>query len=1266
MGGQLVTENQLDEWVRAHQGDAQRVVVELVYRLVVASCPRPSERRFPLGDSIGQHGPDGLLDTGLGYPPFVPDGKSFWEIGAGLDARKKATKDYKDLVKEVPREIRSDSSFVFVTPLSGRRGWEYSWKPDAQARWLQTRRSSGEWRSVEVIDGSRLIDWLQHFPAVEVWLAGTMGMPVHEMQTPEQRWAELRTIGEPPPLTPEVFLANRDDARAKLAEVFDGKTLQLKVDTRFPRQVVGFVCAYLTSITGDQRAEAIARCLIVSGPTAWNAICALREQHVLVADFDLDEDDTLLLERARRAGHVAVFGGQPGGIPHPSRVSLPNPRPYQIEEALKNAGYNPERARTLAQKSEGNLDSLLRCLRNLSLMPEWAQDTDAAELAIAQLLGAWQENSQADRSVVEEVSGKAYGEWIGTMREVALRPGTPLTNRDGLWKVGARYEAWYALGSRLFDEHLERLQAAATLVLRERHPKFDLPSDERYLAAVREKVLAHSHSLRKGLAESLALVGSHAKALTSCSSGKAEAVAVLTVRAILADADWDIWASLNGLLPLLAEAAPGEFLESVERALGKNPSPLAGLFAQESSPLFGSNYMSGLLWALETLAWDAEHVTRVVLILGELAAIDPGGQWGNRPVHSLTTILLPWLPQTCAPLEKRLAAVAALTNELPEVGWKLLLSLLPSSHQTSSGTSKPAWRESIPENWLAGVTRGEYAAQVTAYTESALEAARANTSRLAALMDRLDDLALPAQEKMLAHLSSEAITSLPEADKYDLWAKLTAIVANHRRYAGAEWALPPEHVDKIADAAARLEPAAFTLRHRRLFSGRAFELYDLEDDDYQRQEKALDERRQQAISEILASGGVPAVLGFSESVESPWQVGFALGTLANGDNDRALLPALLVSEERALVQVVGSFVRGRYASKGWEWVDQLPIGEWMTEQIGQFLAYMPFVEATWQRASQFLPDDEASYWTKTSANPYEAKGQGLKLAVDRLVVHGRPRAAIGCLYAMLYAKQSIDSQQAITALLAAVRSEEKGVDAHEMVRVIKALQDDPSTDQDGLFHVEWAYLPLLERRRDGVAPVLLERRLAEDPGFFCEVIRLIFRSRKEDVPVIEPSEERKTIAQNAYRLLHTWKVPPGTLRDGSYDGAALTEWLDRVKASCAESGHLEIALLMAGHVFVSAPPDPSGLWIHRAAAAALNAKDADKMREGFTTELFNSRGVHGFSAGKEEEEIAAKYRAKADEVEAGGYPRLATALRELSATYQRYAERERSRDPYSD
>ena len=274
------------------------------------------------------------------------------------------------------------------------------------------------------------------------------------------------------------------------------------------------------------------------------------------------------------------------------------------------------------------------------------------------------------------------------MREIAVRPGTPLNQRDGNWKFVARYEGWYALGPRLFDEHLDQLQKVGHLrAARERSPV--RPANERAIRSEypREGVRTFT-SVAKRSCGVFGASGSHSKALTSCTLGKAEATAVLTVRAILSDADWLQWASLNDLLPLLAEAAPGEFLDAVEKALNSDPCPFDEVFAEEGDGFMGRTYMSGVLWALETLAWDADYLSRVVICLGELAARDPGGRWANRPANSLTTILLPWLPQTCAPVAKRVAAVATLLAELPDIGWKLLLSLLPQSHSSSSGSRK--------------------------------------------------------------------------------------------------------------------------------------------------------------------------------------------------------------------------------------------------------------------------------------------------------------------------------------------------------------------------------------------------------------------------------------------------------------------------------------------------------------------------------------------------------------------------------------------------
>jgi len=258
------------------------------------------------------------------------------------------------------------------------------------------------------------------------------------------------------------------------------------------------------------------------------------------------------------------------------------------------------------------------------------------------------------------------------------------------------------------------------------------------------------------------------------------------VRELLRDTNWIRWASLNDLLPLLAEASPSEFLFAVENAIAARPCPFDELFAQEGRGIVGRNYLTGLLWALETLAWSPAEVSRVVLCLAALDARDPGGQWGNRPLASLATILLPWLPQTCAPIERRVAAVRAVLTEYPTAGWKVLLKVLPSRHGVSHGSRKPEWREMLTEGWSPDVTDDEYRQQVFAYADLAVDFAKSDVSRLAELCDRLDELPPAAYRRILEHMTSDAVRLLPEQDRLRVWSRVDALAKRHRKFADTD------------------------------------------------------------------------------------------------------------------------------------------------------------------------------------------------------------------------------------------------------------------------------------------------------------------------------------------------------------------------------------------------------------------------------------------------------------------------------------------------
>ncbi len=923
-----------------------------------------------------------------------------------------------------------------------------------------------------------------------------------------------------------------------------------------------------------------------------------------------------------------------------------------VEGTLENESFPQEIRKAFQERPMRIIPEDLLPKEEKRPTPSLSSISHVPELAIAMLVGSWSEASDGDKKVVEKLSSSRYVDWIVKIREAFFQNEGVLTHKNDKWAVPERREIWNALGQRLFDDHLENFKEIAINVLKERDPKFELPPEERFAATIRGKVLPYSRNLRTGLAESLALLGSHPDALTSCSIGTAEDTAILAVREILADADWMLWASLNDLLPLLAEAAPGEFLNAIEKALNSDSCPFDTLFAQEGSGVMGTTYMSGVLWALETLAWDPVYLIRVVSLLGELAARDPGGSWGNRPANSLTTILLPWLPQTCAPIAKRRVAVETLVAEQPDAAWNLLVSLLPQHRQFSSGSRKPEWRDIIPDDWSKGVTYQEYWEQIAIYAELAVGMAMGDTRKLTNLIEHFERLPPAMQEQVLEHLGSADIVTLPESERLPLWTAVINLVMRHRQFADADWAMKPELVDRIDSAAKKIAPDSPMLRHRQLFSERAFELFE-EEDDIGEQDKKLNEARRKAVNDIFRSGGLQAILEFAKSVESPWYVGSGLGAIAEDQIDKEVIPDLLETEDKALVQFAGGFVRGKFHTQGWQWVNQIELTNWNPSQIGQFLAYLPFASETWKRVSTLLGKDESPYWSRANATPHE-EDTDLAYGLSRLVHYNRPLVAIRCIYGMKHRKKSNTPDVTVRALLAAVNSKENigSRDTHVILELIKALQDDPNTNVDDLLKVEWAYLPLFEHRQ-GVSPKLLEQRLAEEPGFFCEVIRLIYRSKKEETSEKVPTEQETIAATNAYRLLSIWKTPPGYQKDGSVDGNALAAWLETVKTECRETGHFEVAMAMVGQVLIHTPPDPDGLWIHHSAAEALSGKDAQNMRNGFKTALYNSRGVHFSSAGKEEMALAEKYRTKAEEVEVRGYHRLADSLRELADSYER-------------
>ena len=147
-------------------------------------------------------------------------------------------------------------------------------------------------------------------------------------------------------------------------------------------------------------------------------------------------------------------------------------------------------------------------------------------------------------------------------------------------------------------------------------------------------------------------------------------------------------------LPLLAEAAPEEFLEAVEASVKRDDAPITVLLQSDGEGFFARDYVSDLTMALERLAWFPEYLADATMALAALADKDTKeSRHGNRPAGTLRQIFLLWHPQTLASADARLAALRRLRDRYANVAWHLMVSLLPKyGGDASSFSSKPVWR----------------------------------------------------------------------------------------------------------------------------------------------------------------------------------------------------------------------------------------------------------------------------------------------------------------------------------------------------------------------------------------------------------------------------------------------------------------------------------------------------------------------------------------------------------------------------------------------
>ena len=1239
-----ITARDIERW--ASTNGAREGLPVLLRKLVHATGRDLARVDFPGFDNSQRPGWDGWVEAGMATA-WIAEGMSGWEFGTSNNPRRKAESDYAKRTAALPLNELSQCTFVFVTP----RNWS------GKEKWAKDKEAAGDgWKAVRVYDASDLEQWLDESIAAPVWLAEMLPMPIEGVKTLEQYWTAWADASVPA-MTKRIF----ESSVAACVKPFKA---WLERPPQRPFVVAADstdeALAFVACLFEHDEIPVAQRDLVAlfTSPETLTKLATSSSPFIAIAGNDETQERLAILYQ-----RVRCIATCPRNAVHTKPdVALDLLGHRAFEEALTDMGLGRHDVQRLARES-GRSPTILR--RRLSpsphiKTPRWASDTTLARSLIPMcLVGAWHVHTSADQEVLRALADcEEYEEVERQVADLQQIEDCPVWSVGQHRGVTSKVDVLFAVAPLMTEQDIDDFLTLAEYVLSESDPALELPETDRWAAAIHDKVRDHSEALRNGICETLVLLSVHGDGLFRARLGiDVEGMVSNLVTSLLTPLGEKLHSQERDL-PAYAEAAPDRFLEILERDLREDEPVLLSLLKPAASQPFAHCPRTGLLWALECVAWNPHYLSRVSVLLAELSRTEINDNWGNKPIESLAGILRSWMPQTAASVDERIDVLKMLVRRFPAIGWRLCLDEIRLGPRSAMDNYRPRWRSDA-----AGV--GGVASQRDAYAfiRSAASVLLGwpdhDQTTLGDLVEQIEALPGDQQSAVWDLIDHWGQSQDDEDAKAELRERIRRFALTRRGRGNLQTT-----IEKARLAYDKLRPHTLLTRHAWLFADRwireSWDEIGDEELDFRAQQAKTDSLRQAAMGEIWAAHRLAGVLTLVEKGSDGYTVGryAALCTTDAADVLRECLSRLtnLAAFDAFMQAFIGAhadFAESDLLLDVSRQVDP--------EQSVRLWRCAPFHAKTWRMLDRVPAVVRDRYWRTVSPDGWGLAEAECTEIVDRLLAAKRPRAAFaamvdqwknvetGCLKRLLVALTSGDT----------VSEDKFRIESSDVSDALEALGARPGVTSQEMALLEFAFIEALEHSEHGIPN--LERWIADSPSFFVEVLSHCFKRRDGgDDPTewqIEDQARRQVIASRAYSLLDHAARIPGTDANGVIQVKDLLHWLKETRELCAKVGRSGVGDLQIGELLSKAPPDEDGAWPCSAVCEALEMVASKDVARGFVIGKQNARGafIRSGEGGEQERELSAQYRRWAQQRRVD-YPFASRVINDIADAYDRYAE----------
>lgn len=892
-----------------------------------------------------------------------------------------------------------------------------------------------------------------------------------------------------------------------------------------------------------------------------------------------------------------------------------------------------DRTRILEFKKQPEIPALLVDANTFAF-----DERGTSVFALAAIFGSWDETLPGDIQAIESASKMKYKEWIVPLRKLMTSESSLLAVKESVWTIPNRVESIKRCAEHLTLTQLQELQPVIDSVLSTVDPKYDLPVNKRFAAAIYGKTNPCSTGMRQGVAEFLAIIGTAAVKFPHCDKRATDQFICEIMQHIICATDWKVLASAESELPLLAEASPDFYLTFAERAY-ENGSIL-GDFLKQGPTTFGVSNGYGFFTGIQYAAQESRTFAKAMSLLEKLYDTTP------LAAQTIERILLPWRPGTRADIQTRIA----MGRRLADKGcWKSLLKLLPGETRTAISVPVPRYLSDV--SFDEPVKTSEYQEVSQGYVDAAIGAAEGNPDRIIDLLESINSIDMAGKLPRFAGLLNKAHDNLTDAGIFRVWNELEILIRRYRAFDKGN-----EHIDHagyalLNDAARALKPDDPYLVALFLFTHATYSLTS--NADFRAGEREVKDERENAVDKLHKADGVDALKRLASECTELRSLGASMSAITHSE-DATLEIIYWLSKEEGLEEAFTGFVTGIYFNDMQSCLNIPKVHKWPAEKTATYYAQLPCEPSVWKAAEDALGAIQVSlYWQIAP----------LRFSVDAIadaeyaisMYTSQERYGVATTYAGMCILQGVEIDanivdKALQGLSPA--DTENELSAYYLYTICSYL--DARHPTEALAWREFELLPLLRNagalRSD--SSLHLFKLMSQSPEFFMTILSLLYSKDSND----SDREQVKAIKERAFEVLHTWHAIPGNTETGIAN-EELDSWLACVNELANEAGLADRANLAIGRCFLHAPADADGLFIDKVVANYLDQNEY--ALSGYSEEAVNSQGAiwvgeHGESLF----EIARDFDAKATELEHAGFMQFAAVVRNLAREYEMDGKRE--------